>query len=203
MFGVTGEEEEVMTPNLEVVVDYVRAEYDLAVGITNCRKISGSSTWSQHSWSNAADIYVTDKALGDRIVADLYDKFGEHVRYMLWWRKNHYNHIHVDMWPYGYSVPPCAGGRMQVKNKDGTLGTEFTSDIEGDFNMASIQVIEMQIALNKAGQLGANGQPLVEDDIYGVNTEFALVNGLTALDSSGVTEAEVKTIIAGTTLVPE
>ena len=192
-----------MTPNLEVVVDYVKAEYGLPVGITNCRKISGKRTWSQHSWSNAADIYTTNKALGDRIVADLYDKFGEHIRYVLWWRASHYNHIHVDMWPYGYGTPPCAGGHMKVKNKDGTFSREFSSDIEGGFEVTALQVIELQVALNKAGQVGADGNALTEDDIWGPNSEFALVNGLIACEAGGgLTEGEVKVLIADTALVP-
>lgn len=193
-----------MTPNLETVVEYVRAEYGLHVGITNCRRISGSRTWSQHSWSNAGDIYVSNKALGDKIYWDLYDKFGENIRYMLWQRKDHYNHIHVDMWPYGYGTPPCAGGHLQVKNKDGTISHGFSSDFEGGFEVTALQVVQLQVALNKADQLGADGNALDEDDVWGPNSEFALVNGLTALVATGgLTEGEVKALIAGTTLVPD
>ena len=173
-----------VTPNMKVVHDYVKGQYGRAIGVRNCRPIAGSSTWSQHSWSNANDIYVGDKALGDEIVNNLYDKFGEYVRYILWWRAGHYDHIHVDMWPYGYATPLCAGGSLRVKHKNGIVNNTFSSNvedlIEGVYNMAAIQVIDVQIALNKAGLLGANGKPLVEDDIYGPNTAFALANGFSA-----------------------
>ena len=181
-----------MTPNMKVVYDYVKEVYGRRIGVTNCRPIAGSVTWSQHSWSNANDIYVSDKNLGDKIVNDLYDKFGEHVRYMLWWRSRHYNHIHVDMWPYGLGQPPCSGGTLRVKNKDGTYSNAFSHDLKGDYNnMAGLQVIDLQKALNKAGQLGANGFILSEDDIYGPNTAHALAMGLT---SWGFPEQAVETL---------
>ncbi len=193
-----------MTPNLEAVIEYVEAYYGLPIGVTNCRKISGKSVWSQHSWSNAADIYVSNREFGDTIVADLYDKFGENVRYILWWRAGHYNHIHIDMWPYGIETPPCAGGSLHVKNKDGTVSHEFSSDIEGGFEVAALQVIQLQVALNKAGQTDKDGNRLDEDDIWGPNSEFALVNGLTALEAKGgLSEGEVKALIVGTALVPD
>ena len=92
---------------------------------------------------------------------------------------------------------------MKVKNKDGTFSREFSSDIEGGFEVTAIQVVELQVALNKAGQLGADGDVLDEDDRYGPNTEFALVNGFSELESGGgLTEGEVKVLIAGTALVP-
>ena len=92
---------------------------------------------------------------------------------------------------------------MRVKNKDGTFSREFSSDIEGGFEVTALQVVELQIALNKAGQVGADGNVLAEDDIWGPNSEFALVNGLTELEASGgLTEGEVKALIAGTALVP-
>lgn len=192
-----------MTPNMEVVHDYVKSVYGRKIGVTNCRRIADSSTWSQHSWANGNDIYVKDRDLGDTIVNDLYDKFGEHVRYILWWRKNHYDHIHVDMWPYGYGKPPCAGGSLRVKNKDGTIGREFSLDIEGGFDVAAMQVEDLQGALIQAGQVGANGQVLHKDGIWGPNTKFALTNGLTALEGQvGITEEQVIAIIAGTSLVP-
>ncbi len=179
-----------MTPNMQAVYDYVKGTYGRAIGVRNCRLISGLATWSQHSWSNANDIYVKDRDLGDEIYWDLYDKFGEYIRYVLWWRPDHYDHIHIDMWPYGYATPPCAGGTLQVKHKNGIIGNTFSSNvedlIEGEYNMAAMQVIDIQMALNYAGQLGANGKPLVEDDIYGKNTAFALASGF--LDNSVITD---------------
>jgi hypothetical protein len=58
-------------------------------------------------------------------------------------------------------------------------------------DMAALQVIDIQKALNKAGQKGATGKVLSEDDIYGPNTEFALVNGLKNIAAGGVTAAQL------------
>jgi len=194
-----------MTPNLEVVVDYAKAEYGLHVGIYKCRRIAGSQAYSQHSWRNAADIYTTSRKRQDAIAADLKEKFGSHIRNVLTWRYNsdHWNHVHVDMWPRGLYTPPCAGGSLRVKHEDGTRGTVFTSDLEGVEIVASMQVEDLQEALNDAGQLGADGRPLNVDGIWGPNSHYAIVGGFTALEAkAGLTEDEVNALIAQTTLVP-
>lgn len=136
-----------MTPNLEVLVNHVKRQdyYDNVyhLGVHNCRRIANSQTFSQHSWSNAVDIHVTsgawtatpeEKAVGDLINADLEDAFGDHIRTLLWWRRDHWNHLHVDMWPYGYLTPPCAGGALRVKYANGhyTTGEPFPLTIEED-----------------------------------------------------------------------
>lgn len=122
------------TPNLNVVYEYVKAVYDLPIGVTSCRRIAGSQTYSQHSWSNAGDIYTTNKDLQDRIAADLWAGFGEHIRNILTWRYNaaHWNHIHVDMWPKGWLTPPCKGGALRIKYADGniTVGEPFPMSIK-------------------------------------------------------------------------
>ena len=150
-----------ITPNLNVVLQYVTALYDLPVGITNCRRIGGSQTYSQHSWSNAVDIHTTNKDLQDDIAADLRATFGDALRNVLTWRFNsaHWNHVHVDMWPKGWLTPPCRGGELKIKYKDGhvTINEPFPSNIEGSDILANITVIQLQEALNRAGQVGANG----------------------------------------------
>lgn len=103
-------------------------------GRYNCRKISGSTTWSQHSWNNARDIYppkdipyLTSNDGEYRAYLDKVNDFiVEHleslnVRVRLWQVKNHYNHIHVDFWPRGWSTPPCAGGSPRYKYPDGEI----------------------------------------------------------------------------------
>ncbi|KKL22192.1 hypothetical protein LCGC14_2437910, partial [marine sediment metagenome] len=65
-----------MTPNLRIINDYIKVSYDLAIGVTNCRRISGSQTYSQHSWSNAIDIYTSNKGLQDDIAIALKKEFG-------------------------------------------------------------------------------------------------------------------------------
>lgn len=119
-----------LSPNMKVIKAWVEASFDgiTHVGVYNCRRISGSQTYSQHSWPNAIDIHVTngtwtatpaEKAVGDAIFAALLDKFGDHLKEKLWWTMNHWNHIHVSTYPYGYSTPPCAGGAQRIKFKDG------------------------------------------------------------------------------------
>lgn len=86
-----------------------------SMGIFNCRRISGSYTWSQHAWGNAWDITFYDGQGGiltgllDRIAAYLrsaeMDRF---VSEVIWREPNHYNHIHVSGEPKLYGTPPCA-----------------------------------------------------------------------------------------------
>jgi hypothetical protein len=99
------------------------------------------------------------------------------------------------MWPYGYSTPPCAGGKLTVKNKDGSFSNTFSSNsedlIKGDFDMTAMQAIDIQKALNVAKQRGRDGKVLAEDDIYGPNTAFALANGFRVIVSAGEPLAEM------------
>lgn len=88
-------------------------------GIYNRRKIAGSSTWSQHSWPNALDLFFTRYG----------DTSGEHqaelqevhdwlrlrrgllnIRTLLWQTRNHYDHIHIDFWPKGHGTPSTSRG---------------------------------------------------------------------------------------------
>ncbi len=149
-----------MTPNMQTVNDYVELKYDLPVGIYNCRRISGSQTYSQHSWSNANDFYTADKGLQDHIAATLRDVFGDHIRNILTWRYNsaHWNHVHVDMWPKGWLTPPCTGGELKVKYKDGSIGKVFTSDI-GDDDLAILtdqEQVELQKFLAELNGVNSN-----------------------------------------------
>ena len=123
-----------MTPNMQVVYDFAKRNYSLRIGVTNCRKISGSQNYSQHSWSNAIDIYTANKGFQDKMATELKKEFGPYIRNVLTWRYNaaHWNHIHVDMWPKGIYTPPCDGGTLRVRHKDGTQGTVFTSNIGED-----------------------------------------------------------------------
>lgn len=170
-----------MTPNMKVVYDYVKGSYGLKIGVTSCRRISGSQTWSQHSWSNANDIFTTSHSLQDAIAADLKGQFGKYIRNILTWRYNaaHWNHLHVDMWPKGWLTPPCAGRQLRIKYRDGTVSNgPFPLNIKGGNILANLTVLQLQIALNKAGQKGANGKVLTEDNVFGKNTAHAWANGL-------------------------
>lgn len=88
-------------------------------GIHVCRKIYGSSSWSQHSWNDAVDVGVgNDKQAGDDIHRWLnanenkYGGFCENI----WWEvpstgdatQDHRDHIHVSLGPCHTGTPPCA-----------------------------------------------------------------------------------------------
>lgn len=125
------------TPNLQQIIDEVRTEVGwVGVGVCNCRKKRGSSSWSHHAWCNAGDFMVgNDKELGDRIAAFLVanrNRLG--IYRILWYGKSlftgntisgHRDHLHVVPYPYGIGTPPCAGGTLYVRNRDGSKGTSF------------------------------------------------------------------------------
>ena len=108
-------------------------------GRMNCRKISGSSWWSQHSWNNARDIYPPKsipylssndgeyRAWLDAVHAFIVaNKEDLNVRVLLWQVRSHYNHIHADFWPRGWATPPCAGGSPRYKYPDGSVTSTAT-----------------------------------------------------------------------------
>ena len=149
-----------MTPNMQVVYDFAKRNYSLQIGVYNCRRIGGSQTYSQHSWSNAIDIYTANKGFQDKMAAELKKEFGSHIRNVLTWRYNaaHWNHIHVDMWPKGTHTPPCASGTLRVRHKDGTRGTVFTSNI-GDDNLSILsddEQKELQMFLLELKRINSN-----------------------------------------------
>lgn len=80
---------------------------NLEYQVWNCRKIAGSTTYSQHSWGNAIDILGPTKTL-DEVAFWLQEHRDQlDIRVLLWRVKNHYDHIHIDFWPKGYGTPPC------------------------------------------------------------------------------------------------
>lgn len=123
------------------VLDVLRDTFaDLYAGQYNCRQISGSSRYSQHSWPNALDItnvnygYSTDpanQAYLDEVADFLWANREALSLKMLLWRgkswftgnpvSGHQNHIHVDFWPTGYSSPPCAGGSLRYQYETGRV----------------------------------------------------------------------------------
>lgn len=104
---------------------------EVRAGEWNCRKISGSSTWSQHAWGNALDLHHVDwpyevsdrnKAFLDPIHRWLKTYRKElSIRTMLWQTRHHFDHIHIDGWPKGYGQPPCDGGSLRMQYNDGRI----------------------------------------------------------------------------------
>lgn len=105
------------------------------MGVRNCRKISGSTVWSQHAWANAWDItspYWPKSRYNplhmkymDRIVDWLNaNKQRLGIRIVLWRTVNHWNHAHVETYPRGIRTPPCAGGALKVMYPGGTVSDD-------------------------------------------------------------------------------
>lgn len=101
--------------------------------VFNCRRISGSWTWSQHAWGNAADLFTrtaeenrrvanhvvlqaTKRTIANRgrklAIAEVIDHQNHRIwlRYLGW---RHYTgasglHVHVSGHPLRDGTPPCA-----------------------------------------------------------------------------------------------
>lgn len=144
---------------------------DLRAGRCNCRLISGTSTYSQHSWCNALDIYHKDwgystnpvhQAWLDQVHAFIRTYFDElSIRTIIWRKKDHFNHIHIDPWPKGYGVPPCksgSGARYQWPNGDVKTTTKYGSfDPIGGYDELPDREIEEVDHMNQVIQKGASG----------------------------------------------
>ena len=108
------------TAAISTTVGLVKAAFPgVTVQVDSCRKIAGSSSWSQHSWGNAADFFPKNKEQGDRLYN--YIIAGKQagilpVTTVCWQDKGgcttfHGDHIHVDGSPKKTGTPPCAGGQ--------------------------------------------------------------------------------------------
>jgi len=113
--------------------EFQEAFPDLKAGKCNCRKISGSNRWSQHAYCNALDIYHADwgyslnpthQAWLDEVHAFIMEHFDDlSLRTVIWRKKDHFNHIHIDPYPKGYSTPVCKGGTSRWQWPDGHVET--------------------------------------------------------------------------------
>ncbi len=106
----------------------------LFAGVFNCRHISGSSSWSQHAFGNAVDLFAHEadlQAIAENVVrqatADTRANQGNHqpCHYVIWkegaggiWSPDRGwhtytgfhppTHVHVDFLPEREGTPPCA-----------------------------------------------------------------------------------------------
>lgn len=96
------------------------------VQVYACRKVAGSSSWSQHAWGNALDVFATKAELGQiarylvrharrrRVQTVIFDGRSwswDHRRWVPYTGSNpHTSHVHVDFRPRRFGTPPCAGG---------------------------------------------------------------------------------------------
>lgn len=145
-----------------------------SVGQYNRRKISGSSTWSQHSWGNGLDFMVKGsttaewKKNGDPIFAFLNaNRKALGIRVLLWQVKDHYNHIHADFWGKGVYTPPLSStgvGSFQkssgsvVKKKIQEAPHEGGFPFEDEVNVREVYA-RLQASLIRAGHDLGNYTP--------------------------------------------
>lgn len=131
------------TPNAQHIQDDLLARFpQLRAGAWDCRRIAGSLTWSQHAYTevrpgadyegNAVDVFGPVSIL-DQAVEYLKAAYPTVIAHLLWRVKDHGPqyppvHFHFDTWPQGTGTPPCKGGPLRVKHRDGKLGTHFTDD---------------------------------------------------------------------------
>jgi hypothetical protein len=83
------------------------------LGIFNCRKIAGSSSWSQHAWGNAYDIGVKNLLMGDQVQSYLIQQRQSKrlpIGLILWRVPDHFDHVHVEGIPKMMGTPPCSRG---------------------------------------------------------------------------------------------
>ena len=113
------------TREIAAIKSAVEARFPSVVdgGIYNCRRIAGSSTWSQHAHANAWDIFgpgrsdgPADQALLDQVYAYLIRQRGTLPVGTVCWKHHggcsaaaHQDHIHVEG-PKRRGTPVCAGG---------------------------------------------------------------------------------------------
>jgi hypothetical protein len=87
------------------------------LGTFNCRKIAGSTSWSQHAWADAWDVASPTSAKTlhpdpylDAVVAHLKLRHDPlEITRILYRVANHFSHAHVDVDPDRGGKPPCAG----------------------------------------------------------------------------------------------
>lgn len=111
-FNYSGE----ISPELRKLCEDIWAEFgdDPSLyngGVHVCRKIAGSSSWSQHSWDDAIDLMIgSDMHLGDQINSWLNKNEGKYGGFceQLWRVPSHFDHVHLSLSPCHSGTPPCA-----------------------------------------------------------------------------------------------
>lgn len=140
---------------LRVKADVAAQFPGVQFGVYNRRHLNNDPTraWSQHSWPNALDIYFTTPAgdtsashqlMLDRVARFIRDRYMEYnVRYLLWRTDNHYDHIHVDFYPWGIGTPSLTrgGADNRYKTRSGTIITQAQLE-EGEDELAILSEAE-------------------------------------------------------------
>ena len=98
------------TPNVRRLIQPLWEEFPQLEywGCFNCRRISGSSSFSEHAWADAIDIHAPSMSYGDDVNRWLNNNSVEYnITRVLWREANHYDHLHVDLNPDHSGYPPC------------------------------------------------------------------------------------------------
>jgi len=190
-----------VTPNVAATVRWLKERYTFFdVQTTNCRKIAGSATWSQHAWANGADLFAS-KIVLNQVAEDL--RRVEGVAHVLWQVAGHFDHVHFDTWPQGSSTPPCAGGTLRVRYEDGKIGTAFPLDIQlPEDTMAILTDAEQKELQTFLAHIKAKGSNVgfVKQCIEDIREKNAVGGKYAPMNhphpgGGGLTEADVKAII--------
>jgi hypothetical protein len=177
----------------------------------NCRRIAGTSLWSQHSWpgGNARDIFGPDlapspasQALLDRVAAYLRAnrvRFG--IKVILWRVPNHLNHVHADMWPTGHLQPPCAGGEERYRYSNGRIVYAHLGRVapEGIFESPPMSFTPaeehwLKLLASRAEYLYAHAENMASLDAQPASVGHILQTYRRIADKLGVSGADHETI---------
>lgn len=154
------------------------------LGVYNRRYIRGTTNWSQHSWGNAWDIGVVGLWVpwvgwgkgsdGQKKLDEIYNYLislrnsGVPVGTILWRRRDHYNHIHVEAVPKKMGIPPLPSG---VPDEDEEMLKEIVKD--------------WQAMLVANGFTDKDGNPLKVDGVWGPKTKHAFNQMVQAAGKAG------------------
>ncbi len=157
---------------------------EVNAGHWNCRHIGSGSTWSQHAWGNAGDLYHRDwgystnpthQAYLDNVAQWIRTYFGElSIRTFIWRKKDHFNHVHIDGWPKGYGTPPCAGGSLRMKYNSGKVVTSDPGPVNGTIELPDRELITVSEA--QVLEKGDNGISVAKLQAQLIELDFDLGN---------------------------
>ncbi len=151
-------------------IESCRRRWDgLSYQVFNRRRIAGTSTWSQHAYGNAVDIFGP-KAKLDQVAR--YARGWSHTRNVLWQVRNHYDHVHVDFEPPGRGTPPRSDPRPGGVTSEGWA--ERMTVIRRGWSHP--HVATLQALLNGAAEVEGLGWPRLKvDGDFGGHTHNVLL----------------------------
>jgi hypothetical protein len=82
-------------------------------GVFVCRRIAGSSTWSQHAYGNAVDFHASTTVMDAIAGYCRGESMRDVVAQVLWKVPDHWDHVHVSGRPMHTGLPACAGGEEE------------------------------------------------------------------------------------------